>query len=63
MADIMKVGPYFKSRYEVKRLMRQMLGHKERWTRELKREFEKAWNEYCQAYDEHEALHKERKAG
>ena len=56
MPDNRKVGKYFEERDKVKAIMKQMLKPKKKWTRKLKADFEKAWKDYCKAYDEHERL-------
>ena len=56
MNDQRKVGNYFKERTEVKKIMKEMLKPKFKWTREIKSQFEKKWQDYWKAYDEHEKL-------
>ena len=61
MSDIRQVGPYFKEREKVKKLMDDMLKPKSKWTKAVKLNFETAWKKYWIAYDNHDKLHREQK--
>ena len=54
MNDPRKVGNYFRERKEVKKIMKEMLKPKFKWTRTVKSQFEKKWKNYWKAYGEHE---------
>ena len=56
MADKRKVNEYFKAREKVKKIMREMLKPKYKWTKTRISKFKKAFKEYEQKYTEHEEL-------
>ena len=60
MSDQRQVGKYFKEREKIKEIMENMLRPKFKWTREVKAHFEKAWDDYWTAYDEHKELCKKK---
>ena len=60
MSDERQVGTYFEEREAVKKMMQDMLKPKYKWTREVKSGFEKQWEAYWKAYNQHEKLCKEK---